>query len=387
MMRLTKRFSAPLLFFMLAGCAIGLSIYKPYHNWDMIGYIASAKSFEQRDVESLHSFTYEQLRNSVSDAEYEELVQAKEGSEYRYSIATAPSAFREQLPFFQIRPVYTGIIFLLYKTGVNIVFATHLISGLAVVIAVVFLYLMSVSFLARLFIYALPPLAIIFGVLDIARYSTPDGLGFLAVIISVYLYLKKRTSLLLILLPTMLGIRTDLILFTIPLLVAISVFEKINRWHAALSLFASVAIYMGIGTYASNPGWSTIFYFTLVQNLTHPISMPPTLTVQEYFYALFNGTKDLVNNKSFLLYILLAVYSLYLIKVRAKTTSVVIALISPSALIAVICLIYVGSHYLAFPVVWDRFFSGPYIIGAFSLLFMITDYTRVLKPAQSGRGE
>jgi hypothetical protein len=68
------------------------------------------------------------------------------------------------------------MIYLLYKTGVDIILATHLISGLAVVVAIAFLYLMSVSFLSKPFIYTSPPLAVIFGILDLARYSTPDGL-------------------------------------------------------------------------------------------------------------------------------------------------------------------------------------------------------------------
>jgi hypothetical protein len=74
-MRIIERFSALLLFFLLAAFAIIMSVYKPYYNWDIIGYIASVKSFEQQDMESLHSFTYDQLRNSLSAERYEELAQ------------------------------------------------------------------------------------------------------------------------------------------------------------------------------------------------------------------------------------------------------------------------------------------------------------------------
>jgi hypothetical protein len=382
-MRLVERFSAPLLFFLLATFALTLSVYKPYHNGDMIHYIAAAKSFEERDAKSLHSFTYEQLRNSVSDAEYEALLEA-EAKGYWYVMSTDSSAFKEQLPFYQIRPVYTGIIYLFYKAGVNIVFATHIISGLAVVVAMVFLYLMSVSFLAKPLIYALPPLAIHFGLLDLARHSTPDGLAFLAVMVSAYLYLKKRIALLLILLPIVLGIRNDLILFTIPLLFFIFLFEKNKRWKAALSMLISIAIYTGIGAYWENSGWSTIFYFTLVQLLTHPISMPPTLTAQHYLHALFKGTKSLIVDKSFSLYVLVAAYCLYLIKIHARPTSFIIAAKSSSAVLAVVCLIFVVSHFVAFPVAWERFFCAPYLIGAFSLLVMMTDYWKASKSAQPG---
>jgi len=379
-MRLVERLSAPLPFFLLAAFALTLSVYKPLYNGDIICYIAAAKSFDERDFESLHSFTYDQLRNSVPGATYEELVQGSR----RHAISTDSSAFKEQLPFYQIRPLYTGLIYLFYKTGVNIVFATHMVSGVAVVVAVAFLYLMSVSFLAKPLIYTVPPLALIFGIVDLARFSTPDGLVFLAVILSAYLYLKQRIALLLIFLPIMLGIRTDLILFTIPFVCFVFLFERSSRWKAAQSIFVSVAIYIGIGAYWENPGWSTIFYCTLVQPLTHPISMPPTLTTQHYFYALFDGIKNSLNNKSLVLYVLAAAYSLYLIKTHAKTTSFVIALKSPSAVLTVVCLLFLVSHFLAFPVAWNRFFSAPYLVGAFSCLVMMTNHLKVSYSAQHG---
>jgi hypothetical protein len=380
-MRLVERLLAPLLFFFVAACALYLSIYEPFLNPDMVYYIAAAKSFEERDLESLHSFTYNELRNSVPDAVYQDLTQA--GG--RHVRSTDPYAFKEIMPFYQIRPVYTGLIYLFYKTGINIVFATHVISGIAVVVAVAFLYLMSVSFLVKPLIYAVPPLALIFNVLDLAKYSTPDALAFLAVILSAYLYLKKRIALLLILLPIMLGIRTDLILFTIPLLLFF-VFERSTRWKAALLIFISVAIYHSIGAYWENPGWSTIFYITLVlvPGVASPISMIPTLTASVYFYALFRGTSRLVFNESFILYILVAASSLYVIKNHAKTTSVVIAFKSSSAVLAVVCLVFVVSHFLAFPVAWDRFFSAPYLLGAFSLLVMMTDYLKASNSTQQG---
>jgi hypothetical protein len=259
-----------------------------------------------------------------------------------------------------------------------------MVSCVAVIIAVAFLYLLSVSFLPRPLTYAVPLFALIFNVPDLAKFSTPDGLAFLAVILSAYLYLKKRIALLLFLLPVVLGIRTDLILFTVPLLCFIFLFERSSRWKAGLSLFLSVAIYVGIGAYWENPGWSTIFYFTLVQQLTHPISMPPTLTTQKYFYVLFSGIKSLSVNKSLILYVLVASYSLYLIKNHAKTTSLVIKSKSSSAMLTVVCLVFIVSHFLLFPLALDRFFSGPYLIGAFSLLVMITDFLKASDSAQQG---
>jgi len=380
-MRIIARISAPLLFFLLAAYAVFLTVCRPSYNWDIIGYIASAKSFEQQDIESLHSFTYDQLRNSVSSEKYEVLAQ-KTGSGYRHSISSDPSAFEEQLPFYQIRTVYTGMIYLLYKTGVDIVAAPHLISGFAVAAAIVFLYYMSITYLSKLLVYAIPLLAVIFGVLDLSRLSTPDGLAFLAVMASVYLYLNAHIGLLLILLPIMVGIRIDLILFVIPLLFVIFVLNKCSAWKTALSTIMTIAIFLGVVSYWNYPGWSTNFYFVFVQQLSHPISMPPTLTVQDYIYSLFRGVVGLISNKAFVLYMILAAYSLYEIKNIVKRTSVVSAIkFSPSAVLASVCLFYVASHFLAYPVAHDRYFSAPYLIGTFSFLCMLSERFKSSQPA------
>ena len=339
----------------------------------MIGYIAAAKSFEESNIESIHSFTYNELRNSVSSNEFTELVDGN----YRQTMYTDPSAFKEQLPFYKIRPVYSGLVFLLYKAGVNTIFATHIISGVAVAIAIAILYFMADSFLAKPFIYVLPLLAIIFGIFDLARFSTPDGLAFLFVILSAYLYLVKRFTPLLILLPFMIGVRTDLILYTTPLLIYILAIDGNNRWKVLLSLLASAVIYIGIGRHYENTGWSTVFSFSLINRITHPISMPSSLTLDQYLFALTNGVKSLTGNKAALLNIFIATYSIYRLTNISKTVSAHTAFKSTPAVLTIVCSCFMVSHFLAFPVLWDRFFSGPWMVCAFSLLLIMTNNSAI----------
>jgi hypothetical protein len=377
MMRHPERLLTALMFSLLAAFALILSTYKPFYNWDVVAYVAAAKSYEETDIKSLQSFTYDQLQHSVPDANYALLTQGSYGS----VVSSDPSAFKEMLPFYQIRPVYTAFIFLFYKAGVNITFATHIIPAIAVVIALVFLYILSVSYLEKPFIYAVPPLALFFGVLDLARFSTPDGLAFLAVILCAYLYLKKHITLLLILLPIALGIRMDLILFAMPLLFSIFVFEGTKRWKPILSAVTSVAIYIAIGSYWKGAGWST-FIYALVHKPTHPLSMPSIPTLQDYFYALFLGTGNLINNKPFILYVVLVGFWLYLIKNQEKAASMVSVLKSPFVTLGIVCLVFVVSHFIAFPVGEDRYFDAAYLLTAFLLLVKLTSYWKAAHPAQ-----
>lgn len=369
-MKIIVKLLPSLIFLLLAVYALNLSISKPFHNWDMIGYIAAAKSFEEKDLGLIHRFTYDQIRHSVSKEAYDELVR----DNFTRSMSSDGSAFGEILPFYQIRPVYTGLIYLLYKIGVNIVFATHLISGVAIVISFVFLYLMSGSFLPKPLVYAIPPLIFIFNVLNLARFSTPDGLAFLAVIVVAYLYQKKCVASLLFFLPLSIAIRTDLILFVFPLLCFLYYLETSIRWKVVLSAIGTAGIYFFIGYYWKNPGWPTIFIFTLYHMTTHPVSEPINLTPGIYFYTLFHLSKMLIENNLFILFIFISSFSLFLIQKQMMAISIVTVLKSPSTILAIVCLFFVISHFLAFPVAWDRFFSAPYLIGAYSLMVIATDY-------------
>lgn len=182
----------------------------------MIGYISAAKSFEETNIDSLHSFTYREVRNLIPENVYESLTMGK----YSLAISKDVSAFKEQLPFYQIRPVYNFTVYIFYKAGINIASATHIVSGIFMLFSVFMLYIFSRTFLNPVLIYAVPLFVLIFGGLDIAILSTPDAMSSFAVITTCYFFLKKRYSYVLMLIPLLVGIRTDLILFVIPLLIA-----------------------------------------------------------------------------------------------------------------------------------------------------------------------
>jgi hypothetical protein len=367
-MKTLDRVAPPLLFSFLAVLTLTVSIYMPAYNWDMVAYIAAAKSFEETDVASLHSFTYSQLPGSVPEAQYASLVRGP----FKRTMSKDASAFKEQLTSYQIRPIYTGLIYFLYKMGMHIVFATHVISGIAAALTVALLYRLSVLCLNRPLIYAVPLLATIFGILQLARLSTPDALASLAVILSGYLYLSKRIGLLLTLLPLIVGIRGDFILFTVPFLCLIAVLDCQTRLKAAVSILVSLVMYIAIQSYWPNSAWSRgILYFASDSSSPHPLSSASTASVQHYWKALAGGVLRLVSDKAFMFYVLIAAYSGFLITIQARKTSLLIALKDSTSVLAIVCCVFVVFHFLAFPVAYERFFCGSYLLGTFSFLAMV----------------
>jgi hypothetical protein len=361
------------IFIILAIFALYSSVINPYHNWDMIGYMAAAKSYEERDINSLHTFTYQMLEKSVTPAEYLALTR---DDGYRTAISTDTSAFQEQLPFYQIRPLYTAMIYLLYKVGVNIALATYLISGIAAALGILLLYLIAKTCLSDLLSCILAGSLVLFKAFDLARYSTPDGLAFLGIILSVYLYVRKKGKALICLLPILLAIRTDLVLFTIPMLVVLYMHGITQKWETVISALFSIAVYWGIGAFTGNPGWATTFYFTMVEYLAHPISQPPTLTTGIYFHSLMKGLKHLIKNPRFMLY-LATVFGSILLSVKfLRNKPVREILASPAAGLLLVSCFYIGSHFVIFPVSWDRFFTTTYITSGFACLWIINDFIK-----------
>lgn len=359
--------AAPLLYLFVALYALALCVSRPIHNWDMIGYIAAVKSFETSDPATIHAFTYDSLRRSVSADEYRALTTGP----FRGAVASSPEALAEQTPFYRIRPLYNGLVYLLHRAGVDIGFATHLLAGLGVALGVLLLYVAARGAVAPPLLFALPPLAMIFGAFEVARLSTPDGLAYLALVLAALLFLRRRFLALYLFAPLCLGLRTDLILFTLPLMLLIAAGARERRRGALIAAGLSVAVAVGIGLVWKAPGWSTLLHFTFVHSDLNPLSSATGVTVREYADILKEGLKSLLYKKPFLLYLIAAGYSLWLIPPTALRSGR--ALASPAAVLALTGMVFAGAHFLLFPVAWIRFFAAPQLLGALALLGLVSE--------------
>ena len=66
---------AGLPFLIVAALALYLGIQRPFHNWDMIGYIAAVKAFDSSDAGEIHAYTYQSVRKAVPAEKYRELTE------------------------------------------------------------------------------------------------------------------------------------------------------------------------------------------------------------------------------------------------------------------------------------------------------------------------
>ena len=117
-------------------------------------------------------------------------------------------------------------------------------------------------------------------------------------------------------------------------------------------------------------GWSTIFYFTFVQKLTHPITAEPQLTVAQYQAVFSRGLMGLLNDGFFWLFMVLSYLSACYYWKKDWLASFRSWQQSQAAQLSLICLVFAGAHFVLFPAMWLRFFVATYLMAAISLLLL-----------------
>ena len=357
-------------YYLLCGLyVLAMSLQKPTLNWDAVAYVAAARAMETNQPDEIHDFAYRQYRKAVESttAEPSAIPPTDDDKTYRKAMQESAGAFMENVRFYQIRPAYTGAVFGLYKAGVNPVFATYLISALSAFLAVGVMFLIARPRMTLPFLLALPPLALSFKLRAIASASSPDSLALLGMMICAYLFIAERKELLAIL-PLLLPIRTDLVLFVVLLQGYLFLFGPYKKRWIAVSLAATVLIHAFLGWHYGYPGWTSVFYTTFVTHVIHPLSSPPTLTVWQYVVVFFRGAAQAISSTAFTLYAVVAILSACLLFAEKPIGRLVH---SKMHVLLVLSAAYIGVHFVLFPAAWERFFIGAYILSGiafFSLL-------------------
>ncbi len=359
--------------------AFFLSILYPFHNWDMIMYIASAESFEEKDAVKLQNFVKEELKKSVSEFDYK-LMQS---SYYGKCVFEDPEVFSEQVCYYKMRVVYNFLIFLFYKWGLNIVFASHFISAVSVFIGLIIMFFIGKKFFSPSLLLLFPFFSITFGLFNLSRISSPDGMVFLLCIFSVYLFINRKFTFLLFLLPFLVGVRSELLIFNLLLYLILWFGLKKHKKIILFSFFMSILFYLLLITYFNHPGYGSLFYFTFLnKKLLLPLKHPHSLTIWEYLLALTIGVLKASEDKVFVLFLLTSL--LYLMglskffalskfrfdkKIFEELKGIFMKMFTfyPEYLIGVVSISYVFIHFFLFPMVRFRFFATFYIITIFSI--------------------
>ncbi len=340
-----------------------VALILPSNNWDVIGYVAAAMRYEIANDGALHAFVYEGLREAVGEA-YPDFVR----SAYMQTVSKDPESLRQVMAWYQVRPAYVLPIFMLAKIGIDPFLATHLISVTAVFLGLLVFYLAVREQLDPMFILILPLFVVGLGVFEVSRLSTPDALVFLVVAATFYFFIED-SWLILLLLPLSLLARGNLLVFNLMILAFLFVSNKRWRVGTIIAALFSLLIYWGVHAYYGHYGYTAVFYSTFVENLAYPAQTAVALTFTHYRQAFIQGALDVLYRKEFLTFLTLLVLAALLFgRLRPEWRT----RLKRPLTIALIGGVSVVLHFILFPAMWPRFFSGHYFMGAMALLLVLS---------------
>ena len=378
------------------------TLSKPLYNFDMIAYVGSVKNFETDNKQAIHDFAYTEISRSIDSESFNRLTTS---SKYRQIVYEDAESFSQILPWYQIRPMYTGLLYVLYKAGINIVFASHLISAVAVLLGVWIFYLSFRRYIASTLWLAIPFFILLTGTTEVARFSSPDGLAFLWVSLLTFLFLN-HSKFLIWLLPLSILVRTDLI-FLVALFLAylfwasskeganplkkqkIRIEKKsisttsMQKIRSVMALLASLIIYLTINGIYGNYGWATVFHLVFVEPLNYPADTVVRIEIIQYVNAVSRGLVNLLIDDRFDAYagfFLLHIAILLQLTLKGLRSNLAVIMNQRINAIAAISFIYVVVHFLIFPDGLARFFAAQYLTGLLAFLAIVSSVSRLLSP-------
>jgi hypothetical protein len=276
-----------LLFAALLCALVVVSVRRPLYNWDMLPYVAVARSYFGGDPEQVHREVYDALR-AAAPPEKVALLVGPDPVPYRADVAGDAKHFWEQVPFYSVKPLYPLLVAAVHGLGVNVVRASVWVAALAYAAAcwLGFAWMArhqpaAVALIAATLLTVAPPFLLL------ARLSTPDSLYLLSFLGAGYLLVERRApgAAMISLLIGMLA-RPNGILFYAMLGFYLTFLApqpfRISVGACAGFAGASAALFLGLREISGNYPWTTFFYHSWIAYLPSPTTFVPALELRDY---------------------------------------------------------------------------------------------------------
>lgn len=353
---------------MLTALLVLYSAFEPTHNFDVVHYVGCVNYYEIQDPTALHEKNWQDLEAAIPAKRMAEITD----NPYESTVRRDPKSFRQQLPLFQIKVLYTSLVWLMTKLGVQIAYATHMLSALAVALGAWVFFFTFRRHIHPVLLFLLPVMGLAIGMLDVATMSSPDGLAFLFVAL-IMAALQRDSKWLWLLLPFSVWVRSDLVVYVGMLAVLLALRGNKSRLGLGAVLVLAVVLYKGVNIYFGNYPYLRILQFSFIEHLTYPAETDVVISLKDYLKTLIKETGLIAEQKSFHFYTSFLGISLLLLYrrgelafwkiVRHRQILVPVALLTP---------LYFAAHMLMYPRAWSRFFLGQYCIGVILTLVLLT---------------
>ncbi len=244
---------------------------KQEYNWDILPYMAIVLSADDSNLNFVHDQVYTIIKEQAPPADYKLLTDGN--IPMRKQAAANANYFAQQLPFYDVKPLYTRSAYYFYKAGIPLSKAVVFPSVISYFFIGVLIFFWSKKYL-NFFIALFSCLLLMLSapLLSVAQISTPDCLSSLILLIAFYFLIETKS------------------LAGISLFLALSIFTRLDNIIPALSVTFLLAftdkwkekvsfkkylliILLMCGCYflvswnARKYGWSLLYYPSFIMRL------------------------------------------------------------------------------------------------------------------------
>ncbi len=328
----------------VAAAVLLFGVSHPQHNWDMIGYVASAHYKDGLRGEPLLAKTYAEVKDEVDPERFAAL---STGDDYRRGVYQSAAALEEQIPFYSVRVVYVELIRRLGAFGIPYPKATYFVGALFSALSVVVLGIICLR--ARVSACFLPLVVLAAGYLQLAQLSTPDSLAAFGSLLAI-LAVMSGSAWVYVLAAVLPALRTDFVIFSAILMLA--TFHRGQRVGSSVALAASLMVYFAVTRWQHAYGWLTLVNFSLLQRMPFPSRIVPSHDLRVYLAMYARAAWLLIGSAQFFIYLVCGYLLVVFRRNVWRRELYALELLAVPAAFAVL-------HFVLYPTYEDRHFVAP----------------------------
>jgi hypothetical protein len=340
-------------------CLLPIAIFayrKPLYNWDMLAYMALIVRIDHKDPVTIHQVVYSSAKETIPNNAYDLLI----NSGYRKKMADSPGEFYQQLPFYSVKPFYTGMTYLFYKAGFSLPVSTVLPSILSCMLIGVLLFYWLQKYLGLFFTFSAGLLIMYSGIMiESERLSSPDALSAFFLLFSFYVILEKPSwRWLTVLLALSIFTRLDNVIAGV--LIASFLFfikksiVRISLKQYVLMLIVLIASYAATSLFASSFGWDMLYYPSFARHLDLSHAGHASFSFKAYGSLFVSAAITGLLYYHVVFFVLLGLLLIYTPSFRLRQLSF-------DQMFAGLLLFIILIRFILFPDLTDRFYIAYYI--------------------------
>ncbi len=332
---------------------------KPTYGWDTLPYMGIVLSYDTGNINFIHDTVYEIAKQQMPVEIYKQLTDTLVA--YRKKMAEDALAFHDQFPFYIVKPLYTGIAYLFYKSGISLLKALVIPSFIAYFLmgCLLFFWLQTYlhilfSLTASFFIMLLSP------VLTIFKGCSPDCLASFLLLTAFYFIIEKKSlavAFLFLLLSVFARLEN-----IIPGFFILSLLAYTNKWKERIGikkylfmLAVLMICYLFITSNVLKYGWGILYYPSFANHLNVSYEANSFFSLKEYFILFY------AHLASGLLFSNLIVFILLALVVFIDEIPLQFQKISFEQLLIIVVILSLITRFILQPLIDDRFYVAYYI--------------------------